>query len=129
VDELIRIGALDEFPPGRGRRVEVGRLRLAVFNVGGRLHVLQDACPHMGASLADGRVEGDAVTCHWHGWRFVLETGEGRPPARSWACARRYDVELRGRDVLVRLPDSPGGPPAERPDDWIPWDDGFLKGG
>jgi nitrite reductase (NADH) small subunit/3-phenylpropionate/trans-cinnamate dioxygenase ferredoxin subunit len=126
VGESIRIGALADFPPGRGRRVELGRLRLAVFNVGGRIHVLQDACPHMGASLADGRIEGDAVTCHWHGWRFALESGEGRPPARSWACARRYAVEIRGHDVLVRLPDPPPGPDAAEAD-WVAWDDRYLK--
>ncbi|MBS04084.1 MAG: (2Fe-2S)-binding protein [Gammaproteobacteria bacterium] len=40
--------------------------RLADGNVG----LIQDACPHRGASFYLGRNEGDGIRCIYHGWKF-----------------------------------------------------------
>jgi nitrite reductase (NADH) small subunit/3-phenylpropionate/trans-cinnamate dioxygenase ferredoxin subunit len=126
VSVFVKVGRRAEFREGRGRAVNVEGRRVAVFRVGDRWSALQDACPHMGASLAEGRLVNGIVTCHWHGWRFDLETGRGAPPARSWACARTYEVRLDGEDVLIRRPDDPpsaGG----NDEEWVVWDDAFLE--
>lgn len=60
---------------GTGRCVELGGRRYAVFHHAGRVHVLDDACPHMGASLGDGVLSRGEVTCPWHGWHFDLASG------------------------------------------------------
>lgn len=71
--ELVRA---DELPvDGGGRSVEVEGRRYAVFLNGGRAHVLDDACPHQGASLGEGVLSRGEVTCPWHGWHFDLESG------------------------------------------------------
>ncbi|MDH3509679.1 MAG: aromatic ring-hydroxylating dioxygenase subunit alpha [Gammaproteobacteria bacterium] len=36
----------------------------------GRAHCLSNVCPHRGAALADGKVQGDCVECPYHGWQF-----------------------------------------------------------
>ena len=112
-----KVGPLRRFPESRGVAVQVGGVQVAVFNVGGQLFALKDACPHMGASLAEGQVEGQRVTCQWHGWSFDLHNGEsGR---RSGACARVYELEVRDGEVYVTPPaDAAGRPPthAARPD-------------
>jgi nitrite reductase (NADH) small subunit/3-phenylpropionate/trans-cinnamate dioxygenase ferredoxin subunit len=125
VGEFVKVGRRAEFREGRGRAVTVGGRRVAVFRVGERWRALQDRCPHMGASLAEGRIESGVVTCHWHGWRFELETGRGAPPARPWACARPYEVRVDGEDVWIRCPDEP--PAADSgEEEWVAWDDAFL---
>ena len=122
--EFVRVGVPSEFPAGRGRRVDVAGQRVAVFHVDGRWYGLQDDCPHMGASLAEGVPENGQVTCHMHDWVFDLATGEGRPPAKSWACARTYEVKVDSGEVLVRKAD-PRPEPLE--DDWPVWDDDMLR--
>ena len=72
---------------------------MAVFRVGERWFALRDACPHMGASLAEGSLEDGAVVCHWHDKRFDLETGAS--DMRSGACARVYTVEVVGGEVFL----------------------------
>jgi len=61
---------------GEGRTVELDGLRLAVFHLDGKVHVLDDECPHAGASLGSGICVSGEVTCPWHGWHFRLGDGE-----------------------------------------------------
>ncbi|HEX5042772.1 MAG TPA: Rieske 2Fe-2S domain-containing protein [Candidatus Polarisedimenticolaceae bacterium] len=110
-----RVGVLSEFPEGRGRAVLVDGHRIAILRQGSRMVAVADACPHMGASLADGRIEDGIVTCPWHGWRYDVATGKGLAPARPWACVRTFEVKLEGDDVLVRIPERE--PAQQEPED------------
>lgn len=48
---------------------------VVVVRRGTRVHVLDATCPHAGGPLGDGDLEGDALVCPLHGWRFDLATG------------------------------------------------------
>jgi renierapurpurin 18,18'-hydroxylase len=41
----------------------------------GKVHALEDRCPHRQVKLSHGRVMGDELECAYHGWRFD-STGE-----------------------------------------------------
>lgn len=119
--EWIDIGDRRRFRRGRGRTVRAGTVDIAVFDVSGKIYAIQDACPHMGASLSDGRVTGGKVVCSWHGWGFDL--ADGRSDMRDWACARTYETKVVDGKVLVRIPPPAEPSPAtEEPEEWIHWD-------
>jgi nitrite reductase (NADH) small subunit len=122
-----KVGTVGDFPDETGRRVRVGDRQVAVFRIGDCWFAVQDACPHMGASLADGRIEPRRVVCRWHGHAFDLTTG--RSDRRSAACAKVYPVRVEGDDVLVGdPPPAKAAPPADPEEEWIPWDpDRFFK--
>lgn len=67
---------LDELKEGQATPVEIDGYRLAVFLHNGRPHVLDDACPHAGASMSGGWVQEGCAVCPRHLWRFELETGK-----------------------------------------------------
>ena len=69
------VGAVGEFPDGKGRLVQVGARRIAVFRTGERFRALKDACPHAGVSLAAGYLHEDSVVCPAHAWGFNLDDG------------------------------------------------------
>ena len=88
--------------PGEGARAlwHMEDRSVALFNVEGTLHAIDDRCPHAGASLFAGSVTGRVVQCRAHGLRFDLATG-CMPNVASFGV-RRYDVEARdGRTFLV----------------------------
>ncbi len=92
VGEWFKVGTNADFVEQKGVAVDAGAERVAVFRVDGRLHALQDHCPHMRASLADGKIEGgQRVICHMHGWTFDLNTGQ--PEGGRSNCARIYPIE------------------------------------
>jgi len=75
---------LAELLPQRPHRVELlGRAVMLVALPDG-VHALGDVCPHNGASLSEGVVKGDCVTCPSHLWRFSLIDGlkQGDPRTR-----------------------------------------------
>src|SRR5947209_6172178 len=96
---VCRIGDLAD---GEGKVVEVESKLVAVFREGGRYFAIDDVCPHMGASLSTGYVEGGIVTCPWHAWRFRLADG-------AWADNPRikigsYPVRIEDGAVQVQVP-------------------------
>lgn len=77
---------------------------IAVYRTGGALHAAADRCPHAGATLSDGELEGAVVTCPRHGSRFDVRTGERlRGPADLGLATYRL-VEDGGRVHLLLEP-------------------------
>ena len=65
----------DHVPLGEAKTVEVKGKLIAIFHLPEGFHAIDDVCPHMGASLSGGFVEGNIVTCPWHAWRFRVTDG------------------------------------------------------
>jgi nitrite reductase/ring-hydroxylating ferredoxin subunit len=77
----VKVAKTDEVAPGQGKLVEVNGKKIALFNVEGSFYAIDDACSHLGGPLAEGFLDGNEVTCPWHGARFDITTGEVlRPP-------------------------------------------------
>ncbi|EJN22242.1 MULTISPECIES: Rieske (2Fe-2S) protein [Pseudomonas] len=65
-----------KLPQAGGRALfEFDGKSLALFNVEGDLFAIDDSCPHQGASLCGGRLEGRVIQCCAHGLRFDLRSG------------------------------------------------------
>ncbi|MGH9072426.1 MAG: non-heme iron oxygenase ferredoxin subunit, partial [Acidimicrobiales bacterium] len=91
-------------PPGHAARVELGDLPIALFNVDGTYHCLDDTCSHALASLSEGELHPKtcAIECPLHGSQFDLRTGE---PVSLPAVepVRVHQVELRDGLLFVAL--------------------------
>jgi len=109
------IGRLEDLAPGQCRSVRLGVRRVAVWNVGGQLHAIEDACRHMKASLSTGRLEGNILTCSWHGWKYDVTTGACLNP--EWACVKRFPVKVENGMILVSGEEIPRDEPGDEPED------------
>ncbi|WP_417731237.1 nitrite reductase small subunit NirD [Rosistilla oblonga] len=70
------VGKVEDFEDGKGQAIPVNGRMVAVFRVGEEFYAIDDLCPHMGASLAEGHVDDEkGVTCPWHAWRFCIKDG------------------------------------------------------
>jgi len=112
-----RVARLDELKPGQCVSLRVGLRRVAVWNVGGRLYALEDACRHMKAPLSTGRVDGTTLTCSWHGWKYDITTGQCHD--KSWGCVRAFEVKVENGVILVSDTEYPreGDGPEDEPDE------------
>lgn len=93
-----------QLPPDGGRAVlRIGGHCLALFNVAGAYHAIEDGCPHQGASLAGGKLDGLYLQCPAHGLRFHLGTGcLANVPQMKVAV---YPITIERDGVYLTLPD------------------------
>lgn len=74
---------------------------VVLFRHEGRIHAVDNRCPHMGFPLQRGTVAGGILTCHWHHARFDLQTGGTFDP---WADdVRSFPVEVRDGEVWLDM--------------------------
>lgn len=102
--EFVTIARVGEIPQGEGRSYVVNGRMVGVFLLEEGYFAIDDACPHMGASLAAGYVEDGAVTCPWHAWRFCVKDGTWLDNPRSSLKTASYPVRVEGDEVQVALP-------------------------
>lgn len=102
---VVKVAAVGDIAPGTGMVVEAAGRTLALFNLNGTFYALDNKCTHMGGPLGEGDVDGNVVTCPWHGSKFDITTGAVvGPPARRPVAALRVSIE-KG-EVMVEVPDA-----------------------
>ncbi|MBZ4374819.1 Rieske 2Fe-2S domain-containing protein [Corallococcus sp. AS-1-6] len=108
--------------PGHAMGVQVGGQEVVLFrSQQGRVHALSAHCPHLGAHLKHGTVQGELLRCPLHHWSF---DGGGRcravpgrsdvsalPGPRAWPVEERFGGVLvfNGPEALFPPPDLGGG--------------------
>jgi nitrite reductase (NADH) small subunit len=113
MSEFVTVGKVDEFQEGIGRAFPVNGRMVAVFRKGDSFHAIDDMCPHMGASLSTGYVEGNAVTCPWHAWRFCVKDGTWLDNPKAKIRTDAYPVRVVGDEIQVSIPEPPPRTPVE----------------
>jgi nitrite reductase/ring-hydroxylating ferredoxin subunit len=89
----VTVGKVENVPPGRGATVQLkDGTEVALFNIKGKFHAIENFCPHKGYPLADSRTYGNIVECDLHGWRFDVTTGE---------CFTKKSCSIDSYEVLI----------------------------
>ncbi|MGB7069487.1 MAG: Rieske 2Fe-2S domain-containing protein [Pyrinomonadaceae bacterium] len=89
----VTIGHAESVPPGRGATVKLkDGTEVALYNVNGTFHAIENFCPHKGYALADSRLYGTVIECDLHAWRFDVRTGE---------CFTHPTCSIESYDVVV----------------------------
>jgi naphthalene 1,2-dioxygenase ferredoxin component len=96
--------AAESAAPGEGEVVElaVRGQRLLVCRAAGALYAIEDRCPHVGTSLAGGRLRGFVYECPMHGGRLDVRDGSPveLPIRRAAACFAVREGE-RGLEIQL----------------------------
>jgi len=100
MSHFIKVAEQTELPPGTGKVVIAEGKEIALFNVAGAFHAVDNACPHRGGPLGEGTLEGLIVTCPWHGWKFDVTTGFS--PIVKTAKVERIEVVVDGNEIQVK---------------------------
>ena len=113
-----------ELPEADGAPVRVRLLgeNLVAFRMtSGRVGLIQNHCPHRGASLFFGRNEEEGIRCVYHGWKFDCEGAcvdmpsepeessfKTKVRARAYPCVERHGIVwtyMGARSTPPALPD------------------------
>lgn len=107
------IAQLADLPPGTMKGVEVDGSQILLVRLGDEILALDGICPHAGAPLAEGVLDGDRVICPWHKAAFCVRRGTVlEPPALD--DLRRVPILIRDGAILLAEAEAPMPEPAAK---------------
>ncbi len=98
----LKVSTVGDPEPGKVKLLELDGASLALCNVNGEYHCIEDVCTHDGGSLDQGELNGVEIECPRHGGRFDVSTGR----ATCFPCVMpvlTFPVKVEGDDILVEL--------------------------
>ena len=98
---FVKVASTSDLKPGENKVINVNGTDIALYNIDGDFFATNNTCLHRGGPLGEGFLEGNVVTCPWHGWRFDVKTGANVTiPSAKVAT---YQVKVEDTNVLVAL--------------------------
>ncbi len=102
--DYFKVAQEDELEDGELMAVEVDGEPVCLAKVEGCIYAFTDNCTHISGPLNEGELDGEVLTCPWHGAQFNVTTGKVlRGPARQDIAT--YPVKVEDKAVFVSLPD------------------------
>lgn len=113
---FVTVAKVGELENGQMKAYKVGRRKILLARVADRYYAASSVCPHMGANLALGKLEGTILTCPRHASKFDLTrgqvirwtdwTGVKRTLSKVFRPARPlpvYPVKIEGDSILIGI--------------------------
>ena len=79
-EEFIEACRVEEIPEKRACVRTIAGERVAIFKYDGVISAVSNVCQHQNGPLGEGRITGGCITCPWHGFQYLPETGASPPP-------------------------------------------------
>ena len=73
---LIRVANLEDLHGDGPHALSAGGLDVVVVRTPAGLRAFEGRCPHQGALLGEGELDGDTLVCRNHRWRFSVDSGQ-----------------------------------------------------
>ena len=83
---------IDEIPEGGVTERKIKTRSVLLSKQGSRVSCFDNSCAHLGMPLEMGEIENGVITCTYHGFQYLLETGE---------CLTAPEVQLKVHAVRV----------------------------
>jgi nitrite reductase/ring-hydroxylating ferredoxin subunit/hemoglobin-like flavoprotein len=101
--ENVVVGKAGDVPEGERKIVCIRDvLSIGVFHHEGKWVALKNSCLHRGGPVATGCLEGEIITCPWHGLQYNITTGQMLDDAN--AALEMFPVTIRDGEILLSVP-------------------------
>jgi sulfoxide reductase heme-binding subunit YedZ len=110
-DGFVDTCAVADIPENRARIVCLSAERVAVFKYDGKISAVSNVCQHQNGPLGEGKVVLGCITCPWHGYQYIPETGASPPPFVEKVPT--FNVRVKNGRVFVHPKPNPAGTKTE----------------
>jgi len=105
---FVKVASVTDVPEGTMKQVDLNGKPVMLSNVGGTIYAIGGLCTHQKGVLANGRLEGNVVTCPRHGSQFDVKTGKNIVGPKVLGMRFKagdepsVEVKVEGSDVLLK---------------------------
>ena len=96
---FVEVCAVDGIPEKRAKVISLEGERIAVFRYDGKISAVSNVCRHQNGPLGEGRIIDGCITCPWHGYQYLPDSGASPPPFTDKVPTFR--TKIVGKKVLV----------------------------
>lgn len=98
-----------EIPDNRAKMLIINGENIALFKYGNKLSAVHNLCKHQNGPLSEGKIIDGCITCPWHGYQYLPESGSSPPPFTEKIPTYRVRI-VDGRIQVHRTANPPGTP-------------------
>lgn len=91
-----------EIPENRARIIRIRKEEIAIFKYDGKLSAVRNECKHQLGPLGEGKIVDGCITCPWHGYQYLPESGASPPPFDEKVST--YDVQVDSEGMVFVNP-------------------------
>jgi methionine sulfoxide reductase heme-binding subunit len=106
-NDFVDVCGVAEIPENRARIVCLAGERVAIFKYDGKISAVSNVCQHQNGPLGEGKILNGCITCPWHGYQYLPETGASPPPFVEKVPT--FNTRVREGRVLVHPQPNPAG--------------------
>ena len=106
-DAFVDVCGVGEIPENRARIATLSGERVAIFRYDGKISAISNVCRHQNGPLGEGRIIDGCITCPWHGYQYLPDSGASPPPFTERAPTFNVRV-AEGRVLVDPRPNAPG---------------------
>ena len=106
-DGYVAVCGVEKIPEKRACVVSCGGERVAVFRYDGKISAISNVCQHQNGPLGEGKIIDGCVTCPWHGYQYLPDSGASPPPFTEKVAT--YRTRVVGSQVYVHPTPLPPG--------------------
>jgi nitrite reductase/ring-hydroxylating ferredoxin subunit len=106
-DDFVDVCAFADIPENRARIICLSGERVAIFKYDGKISAVSNVCQHQNGPLGEGKIISGCITCPWHGYQYLPETGASPPPFAEKVPT--FSVRVKAGRVLIHPQPHPAG--------------------
>ncbi|MFN0105620.1 MAG: Rieske 2Fe-2S domain-containing protein [Bryobacteraceae bacterium] len=106
-NSFVEVCRVSDIPEKRARIVTVSGERVAVFRYDGKISAVSNVCQHQNGPLGEGKIVAGCITCPWHGYQYLPDTGASPPPFTEKIAT--FQVRVVEDRVLIHPSAFPAG--------------------
>ncbi len=108
---FVEVCRVEEIPEKRACIATVAGERVAVFKYDGKISAVSNVCQHQNGPLGEGKIIDGCITCPWHGFQYLPETGASPPPFTEKVPT--FNVKIEDGKVFIDKKPNKAGTHAE----------------
>jgi sulfoxide reductase heme-binding subunit YedZ len=97
--EFVEACSIAEIPEKRACIRTIAGERVAIFKYDGKVSAVSNVCQHQNGPLGEGEIIDGCITCPWHGFQYLPETGASPPPFTEKIPT--FNVKIENGKVFV----------------------------
>ncbi|MGR3178664.1 MAG: non-heme iron oxygenase ferredoxin subunit [Candidatus Anammoxibacter sp.] len=102
MEDYKKIANVNDLNDGEAKKIEFDGKAIALFKIDGNYFATDDTCTHEKASISEGEIDGDIVSCPHHGARFDIKTGQALSLPAMFPL-KTYQIKVDGNDIKIAL--------------------------